>query len=208
MHRIPIFLLAACLAFAAGTHAQVPLKGENLCYNGDFSNTEDPRAGWTYNYAFAKISHYMGNHNRVELLPTYKGYQNVLFLNGTSETKVESKPIKFEQGVRYRCTLDINGNTTPHIYFTGYKWNPGIRPHEDPHIGDLRRIYKSQFRGHDVKKGNNGWKRETFEFPLEDASELSLKHLRQVRFITVYIIALADFPGQVYVDNVKVERIK
>lgn len=208
MYRYSLIFLALGMAVTTRLEAQIVQRGQNLCYNGDFSAKEDGLDGWTYDYRYAKISHYMGNHTRVSRLATYKGYQGVLLVNGSSETKVECKPIKFEQGARYRCTLDLNGTTSPHVYFTGYKWNPGIRPHEDPHIGDLRRIYKSQFRGHKVKKGSNGWKRVSFEFPLENASELSLKHLRYVRFITVYAIAIADAPGKVYIDNVKVERIK
>ena len=59
-----------------------------------------------------------------------------------------------------------------------------------------------------MQKGANGWKRVTFEFPMEDLSSLAKKHLKYVRFFTVYCIVLADFPGQIHIDNVKVERIK
>jgi hypothetical protein len=150
----------------------------------------------------------MQNHTRVSAEPAYRGKKNVLRIRGSSETKVESKPMAFEQGARYRCTLEMTGNTRPHIYFTGYKWQPGIRPYEDPHLGDLRRIYKSAFRGHKVTGSAGGWRRVTFEFPMKEPSKLAMKHLRYVRFFTVYVIVIADAPGEIYVDNVQVTRIK
>ncbi len=55
---------------------------------------------------------------------------------------------------------------------------------------------------------SGGWKRETFEFPLPNASELSLKHLKYVRFITVYFMVVVDAKGEAWIDNVSVKRIK
>jgi hypothetical protein len=150
----------------------------------------------------------MANKSRISAVESYKGYRNLAFVNGTSETRLESTPMKFEPGARYRCTIDINGNTSPHIYFRGHKWQPGIRPHDEPTLQELRTIYKSQFRNHTVKNGPNGWKRITFEFPLENLSSMAKKHLKYVRYFTVYCIVLADFPGQVYFDNCKVYRIQ
>jgi len=196
-----LLLVAATTAMAVGSR-------RNLCHNGTFDAEEGPLDGWMTDYQWEGNSHYMQNHTRVSVLPRHKGKRNVLFINGSSETKVESRPIPFEQGARYRCTLDMQGNTSPHIYFTGYKWNPGVRPNDNPHIGDLRRIYKSQFRNHEIRNIGGGWKRVQFEFPMKDLSKLAMKHLRYVRFITVYIIVLADFPGQIYVDNVEVEQIR
>lgn len=183
--------------------------GQNMVFNGSFDHPDDPLKGWTVNLEWLGNSHYMKNHTRIAAVESYKGYRNLAHINGKSkETKIESLPMKFEQGARYRCTIDVNGNTNPHIYFRGHKWQPGIRPHDEPTIPEMRTIYKSQFRGHKVQKGANGWKRITFEFPLEDLSSLAKKHLRYVRFFTVYAIVLADFPGEIYIDNVKVERIK
>ena len=196
-----LVLVGATTALAYGTR-------RNLCHNGTFDHEEGPLHGWTADYQWQGNSHYMQNHTRVSVLPQYQGKRNVLFINGSSETKVESRPIPFEPGARYRCTLEMRSDTSPHIYFTGYKWKPGIRPYETPHIGDLRRIYKGQFRNHDVKNIGGGWKRVSFEFPLENLSKLAMKHLRHVRFITVHMIVLADFTGKLYVDNVEVVRIK
>ena len=206
--KLALCVVCVALLVVGGVHGARPARAENLCYNGTFDSPEDPLAGWTYDYQWQGNSHYMQNHTRVSVEPTHRGKKNVLRINGSSETKVESKAIPFELGARYRCTLEMIGNTQPHIYFTGYKWQPGIRPYPDPHLGDLRRIYKSTFRGHKVTGSSGGWRRVTFEFPMENLSDLAMKHLRYVRFFTVYIIVIADAPGEIYVDNVQVTRIK
>ncbi len=185
--------------------------GNNLCYNGSFdsASTNGPLDGWTIDYRWTGNSFYQQNHNRCKPVDSYGGKSQVLHVNGRAgETKVESRPIPFEQGARYRCTLNLKGTTMPHMYFTGYKWKPGIRPYENPHIGDLRRIYKSQFRNTKVSSAGYGWKKVTFEFPLPNPSKLALKHLKYLRMFTVYIIVINDAKGEIYVDDVVVTRIK
>ena len=39
-------------------------------------------------------------------------------------------------------------------------------------------------------------------------SKLAQKHLKYLRFFTVFVIVVADASGQAYVDNVQVTRIK
>jgi hypothetical protein len=185
--------------------------GGELCHNGGFDASENPIDGWMIDYAWTGNSHYLDNKSRIAHLPSYGGKRGVMHLNGRGgETKVESLPIPFELGARYRCTIDYKSTAGPHIYFAGYKWKPGIRPYRDKpvHIGDLRKIFKSQFRNHKVSTRSGGWKRETFEFPLKNASELSLKHLRHVRFITVYFMVIEDASGEAWIDNVSVTKIK
>jgi len=186
-------------------------KGKNLCYNSGFDNTEKPLDGWMIDYAWTSNSHYVNNKSRINYLPSYAGKKSVMHINGRGgETLVECLPIPFVRGARYRCTITYKSTTSPHIYFAGYKWKPGIRPYHDKqvHLGDLRKIYKSQFRGHKVRKRTGGWKSETFEFPMENASKLSLKHIKYVRFITVYFMIIADARGEAWIDNVTVIRIK
>jgi len=219
-------LAVACAAYGASlktrssklrppsrlSSARSSSKGSNnLCYNGSFdsSSTNGPLDGWTIDYRWTGNSFYQQNHNRCKPVASYGGKSQVLHVNGRAgETKVESRPIPFEQGARYRCTLNYKGTTGPHMYFTGYKWKPGIRPYENPHIGDLRRIYKSQFRNTKVSSGGYGWKKVTFEFPMENPSKLAQKHLKYLRMFTVYIIVINDAKGEIYVDDVVVTRIK
>ena len=183
--------------------------GANLCFNGKFEQGTNGLDGWTFDYQWEGNSHYMQNHTRISVLRSFEGRSDVLFINGASaETKVESKPIVFEMGARYRCSLLLKGSTMPHIYFSGYKWQPGIRPYEDPHIGDLRKIYKSEFRNHQITGGPGGWKRVSFEFPLPNLSELALKHLKEVRFLTVYAVVVDTGKGTAYIDDVEVTRVQ
>ena len=202
--------LGLMLLTAVGNAAPVN-KGAELCHNGGFSHAEDPLNGWMIDYAWSGNSHYMGNKSHIKFLPRYGGKSGVMHVDGRGgETKVECLPIPFERGARYRCTIDYKATTGPHIYFTGYKWKPGIRPYADKpvHIGDLRRIYKSAFRNHKVRGLSGGWKRETFEFPMTNASALSLKHLKYVRFMTVYFVVVQYARGEAWIDNVSVKRIK
>ena len=183
--------------------------GGNLCYNGSFDSTNGPLHGWTIDYQWTGNSFYQQNHNRIKPVASYSGKSTVMHVDGRAgETKVECRPIPLEQGARYRCTLNLKGSTTPHMYFAGYKWKPGIRPYENPHLGDLRRIYKSQFRNHKVAGGSGGWKKVTFEFPLKNPSKLAKKNLKHLRQFTVYIILVDGTGGETYVDNVVVKRIQ
>lgn len=207
-------LVALLVALSwTGTHASAAPLGaaaptQNLCYNGTFDNATNALDGWTYDYQWEGNSHYMANHTRVSAQAGQNGRSKVMFINGGVETKVESKPIPFEAGARYQCALDITGTAMPHIYFAGYKWKPGVRPHADPHVGDLRKIYKSEFRNHKVTGGGGGWQRVSFEFPLPNLSDLAKQHLKDVRFITVYVCVVDGSGGQVYLDNVEVKKIR
>lgn len=199
-------LIVAGFASLAGGAPAVSRSQQNLCYNGTFDVPDKPLDGWMIDYRWTGNSHYAANHTRVSAVASHKGKRNVMRIKGGAETKVESAAIPFEQGARYQCTLNLMGSM-PHIYFSGYKWKPGIRPHEKPHLGDLRRIYKSQFRNTKVSSGGGGWKKVTFEFPLPNLSDLAKKHLKYVRFCTVYIIVINDASGEIYVDDVVVTKI-
>jgi hypothetical protein len=204
---------AAFLGAGLTTHAG-PLAVSNLCYNGSFEVATNGLDGWITDYRWEGNSHYMANHERIEVIPTYKGKTKVMHLDGQgggyTDTKAECQPIPYENGARYQCTLDLNSTTEPHVYFVGYKWKPGIRPYDDkpPHPGDLRRIYKSQFREHKITAGPNGWKKVTFEFPMENPSALAQQSLSELRFFTVIIMVVADYKGHAYVDDVRITKIK
>lgn len=214
--KLPISLLTMAVAFvcaSATCRAAGAFSSSNLCYNGSFSCTNNPLDGWITDYSWSGNSHYMSNHQRVKVLPSHAGKKNVMHLDGQSggytDTKAECQPIPYIKGARYQCSMDLQTTTGPHIYFVGYKWKPGVRPYYDkaPHPGDLRRIYKSEFRGHKVKGGSGGWSRVTLEFPIENPSELAQQSLKEIRFFTVIVIIVADAQGQAYVDDVNIKRI-
>ena len=86
------------------------------------------------------------------------------------------------------------------IYFAGYKWEPGIRPHEAPELGELRLIYKSKAS---AGEASSTWKKEELELPGVELSAQAKSHLKLVRYVTLYIWMMKD--GQV--DNVTIEKI-
>lgn len=174
------------------------IAAENLLVNGDFENKEEPLAGWTVDYQFTENSNYMQNHTRVSVVPGDGVKRNVLRIAAPPESKVEGMLIPYEPGARYRCTLDAKGAFT-RIYFAGYKWKPGVRPHEDPHPGELRMIYKSKA----CTDISTTWKTATLEFPMQELSAQAKKHLSYVRFICLYIWTNEG----VSIDNVKITEI-
>lgn len=207
-----------CLASFCLSHA---LAGENLLINGSFDDKEDPLKGWLWDYRFTDNTWYAKNHEHVSVLPAEGVRKGVLKLNvgdrwlaDNGGVKVDSKPVPFEPDARYR--LSFNARTTgpkSRIYIEGYQWKPGIKPHPDPEFHELRMIYKGKivFMGN-TKEGTftgttKSWEKGTTEFPMEDRSDLSQKHLKSVKFISVHIVGIV-VEGDLFVDDVVLERIK
>ena len=94
--------------------------------------------------------------------------------------------------------MDVKGGPY-RIYFAGYKWKPGVRPNDNPHLGDLRMIYKSKA----VAGSNSSRKRVRIELPGVKLSEQAKAHLKDVRFITVYVWMMGEGGT---VDNVTVTK--
>lgn len=189
-------ILLACLAITHGRAA------ENLVENGDFSDTKEPLKGWLTDYAWSGNKHYVGNKERVAVVASEGGKSKVAKITpaGDAGAKMECLPILFEAGYRYTCELEVKGGPY-RIYFAGYKWEPGVRPHEKPELGELRLIYKSKASS---GSGGSSWKKEKLELPGVELSATAKKHLKEVRFITLYVWMMKDG----YVDNITVTRTK
>jgi hypothetical protein len=195
-------LVAGAVACLAGSSA---LAQSNLCYNGSFNSPNGALDGWTVDYEWTGNSKYAKNRDTVSALPEFRGRKNVMCLGYTYENKVESKPIKFEPGTRYQCTLEFIGDVPVRFSFNGYMWRPGVAPYDDPHLKDLRRIFKS-----DAVTGTaKGWRTMTFTFPHPEISELAWSHLKQVRYITAMVLvpALGVEGKGTYISNVKVIKL-
>ncbi|MCX6998257.1 MAG: hypothetical protein NTV49_14530 [Kiritimatiellaeota bacterium] len=191
-------LLVVSLFWAAAAAAET---SSNLCYNGSFNSTNGPLDGWNVNYEWMGNQNFMKNHEACTMLPSYKGKSNVLWVNPGTQARVESKPIPIEKGVRYKCTMDLIADDS-RFYFKCYKWEPGIAPHPDPHLSELRRTYKSE--AYTGGSGGGGWKTVSFYLPMEEISELAWQHYKDVRFATIY---MCRYRGGWYVTNVRVEKI-
>ena len=116
--------------------------------------------------------------------------------------KMESDPIPLEKGFRYRCKMDVKMDRggPVKIYFAGYKWKPGIRPHDNPELGELRMIYKSKA---DTGAGKS-MGRMKIELPGVKLSSATRSHLKHVRFITLYVWIRKE--GSI--DDVRITKTK
>lgn len=191
---LPLVLLVS-LALHAASSSPV---GQNLIQNGTFDDPSDPLKGWVVDYAFTGNSHYTGNKSRVSIA-TEGARNNVVQFgsNGDAGVKMECRSFSIEPGFRYTCTLDIKGGGY-RIYFAGYQFTPGVRPHENPELGELRMVYQSK-----AAVGSSAtWKQEKIELPGVALSPQAVDHLKKVRQLTVYIWMAK--PGMV--DNVVVTK--
>ena len=169
--------------------------------NSNFDDGANPPTGWTTDYEWSGNSYYIGNKNAVTIL-TEPGRGSVVHLKPVklddAGAKMETIPFPIEPGFRYKCTLDVKGGPS-RVYFAGYRWAPGVRPNDAPALPDLRMIYKSKAANTPLSPG---WTTVSLEFPGVALSPDALKHLQQVRFMTLYVWFMN--PGSV--DNIVVTK--
>ncbi len=198
-----LFLLTAIILMLAGnTFAG----SANLIVNGNFEDPENPTKGWNLDW-----HHDDGieppNLPNVAILKKDGLKRNVLQVKQwKGEPKVLSPVAKFEFGKRYliECDVRTDSKTTVRLYPAGLKWKPGIRPYDNPHIGDMRLIYKGT-----VVTVGTGWKRIKAIFPhhpYDKLSPLAKKHLRPVRFVGLYSVTIVG--GAIYFDNCVIKETK
>lgn len=195
-HMRLIFLRA--LVIANVCCAASTTLAQSLLENGDFENPTDPLKGWITDYAFTGNRHYVGNKQHISIV-TDGARKNVVKFGsaGDAGVKMESVPFPFEPGFKYVCNLDIKGGYR--LYFAGYQWAPGVKPHVNPELGELRMVYQSKA----TTGTSEVWKQEQLELPGVALSPQALAHLKKVRFLTVYIYM--GTPGSV--DNVTLTKV-
>lgn len=189
-----LFALASLAAHAASPGRETP----SLIANGGFDDPSDPLKGWVIDYAFTGNSNYIGNKSHVSIA-TEGARKNVVQFGdaGGAGVKMECRCFPIEPGFRYSCTLDIKGGGY-RLYFAGYQFTPGVRPHENPDLGELRMVYQSKA----TVGSSTDWKQEKIELPGIALSPQAIDHLKKVRYLTVYIWMAK--PGMV--DNVVVTK--
>ncbi len=187
------------LAFSMPPSASLVAAPASLIENGSFDDPANPLKGWITDYAFTNNKHYVGNKEHVSI--TTEGIRkNVVHLGsaGDAGVKMECRAFPLEPGFKYTCTLDIKSGGY-RLYFAGYQFTPGVRPHENPELSELRMVYQSKA----AVGSSEAWKQETIELPGVKLSSQAIEHLKKVRFLTVYIWMLK--PGMV--DNVTVTKV-
>jgi hypothetical protein len=204
------------------TAAGVAFAASNLVVNGSFDNPDDRLYGWKYTYDREGESWYFDNHRYVSVVARDEGRPNVLRLHGTDAllnvpgqgVKVDSRPIPVVLPGRFRFSVWAR-STGPccRILIEGYSWAPKVSPHPDPELHELRKRYKfSQLYFSKEQEGEysavgRAWQRASMLFPEDRLSPLAQACLKEVQFLVVHIVAIAGSEGDLFVDDVTLERI-
>lgn len=189
------FLLPSLLLIVTALVADA----QSMLENGNFDNPADPLKGWVTDYEWSGNSYYVGNKKHVSIV-TEGARKNVVKFDsaGDAGVKMECRAFPLDPGFKYICNLDIKGGGY-RIYFAGYQWTPGVRPHDNPELGELRMIYQSKA----TTGTSEAWKQEKIELPGIALSASAIEHLKKVRYLTVYIWMVK--PG--FVDNVTLTKV-
>ena len=193
------FILSSLALIAAALFAVPSARGQSFLENGDFENATDPFKGWVTDYEWTKNSYYVGNKAHLTIASEGARKNFVNFGDaGDGGVKLETRAFPIEAGFKYICNLDIKGSAY-RVYFAGYQWAPGIRPHENPELSELRMVYQSKA----LIGTNEAWTKGKLELPGVVLSPAAIEHLRKVRYLTLYIWMMK--PGSV--DNVTITKV-
>lgn len=217
-------LAIAALMLAPAVMRAASEGATNALPNGSFGEQTPSLAGWRADYTADRNRWYKQNHKYVSIVPRDGVHRNVLRLHVATKVladnqgvKVDSVPVPYEPGARYRLTVAAR-STGPdaRILIEGYQWRPGIKPHAKPDFHALRMVYR-QGGGRMLYFGNrtNGafsgaqrkWLKGSCVFPGPDLSSAARRHLKRVRFIAVHIVGIGGGAGDLCVDDVRLERL-
>ena len=192
-------LFLTLLLIAVALSAVPAARAQSLLENGGFDNPTDPFKGWLTDYAWTGNSFYVGNKDHLSIV-TEGAKKNVVKFGdaGDGGVKMECRAFPLEPGFKYICTFDIKGGGY-RVYFAGYQWAPGVKPHDNPELSELRMIYKSKA----LTGSSDVWKQEKVELPGVTLSAAALEQLKKVRYLTIYIWMVK--PG--FLDNVTVTKV-
>ena len=193
----------------------------NLVTNGSFDDPANNLAAWRYRYDRPGESWYFENHTFVSVVDNDNGRSKVLRLHGTDAVlnvpgqgvQVDSKPIPATLKGTYRFSAWARG-TGPgcRMLVEGYKWRKEIAPHPDPDIWELRKCYRfsqiyfgKQVSGEIASVGAT-WQKGTTVLGEEKPSPLAKDKLAEIQFLVVHIVAIAGSAGDLFVDDVRLEK--
>ncbi len=203
--------------------------GSNLVVNGHFNDTNEFLRGWKYNYVDTGNELFASNHTYVAVT-NESGKPHVLALRandaliGIQGVQVDSYPIAVAPGGRFKLTVSAK-TTWPdcRILVEGYRWKPGVKPHANPQLAEMRKCYRFTQVYFGAEKAGTmggikremGWRTASQTFPDEKKDKLAQEKFDQVQFLVVHIIAIGNWPKSpevpewifLYVDDVNLERI-
>ena len=224
-------LAALCAAAQAWAGPGGP--SSNLVINGSFDATP-PLAHWRYEYKLGGESWYADNDTCISVIPQESGRKNVLrmvtpFAKAWAPgqgVKVDSFPIPIDPKGKYRLTVSAR-STGPNcrILLYGLKWRPGIKPHPDPELHELRecyhfaQVYFGGAKGGDFGNVGKTWGTATMTFPDPPMTDLAKGLYEQIRFVSLHVVSIGAIipPGQMktmstdesclYVDDIRLEKL-
>lgn len=212
------FLLASSAAWA----------GSNLVGNAHFSDTNEFLRGWKYNYEDTGNSLYANNHTYVTLtnvdskhhVVALRANNDMLNLTGQG-VMLDSDPIAVAPGGRYKLTVTAKTmGPDCRILVEGYRWKPGVKPHANPKLAEVRKCYRfAQVYFGAEKTGSWGGIRPeqglitaSQTFPDVKMTKLAKESYDKIQFLVVHILAIGGTTGgqewvTIYVDDFELERI-
>jgi len=209
--------IAALLLLAASAQGA----GSNLVFNASWDSEGEPLTGWQIKYDQKGESWYFENHLHVFVLPLESGRRTVLRLAVPRQdiadnqgTKTDSRPIPVKPGGKYKLTAFAR-STGPNcqLLMEGYRWKPGITPHPNPTLYELRKCYtfRQLFFG-PVEGGTMGgpdktWRRASMTVPEKVTGKLQKQKLDEIEFLVLHFNAIGGVVGDLYVDDVELERV-
>ena len=215
--RRGIKLLAASALLFPGI---VFAASDNLLANGSFDNAAAPLANWRITYDLPGEGQYIGNEKLVSVVPMESGRKQVLRFEvsakvaGWQGVKTDSAPVPIEPNGKYRFSAAAK-TTGPNcrIMLEGYKWRPGIKPHANPELSELRRMYKfaqlyyGGAKGGDFGNVGRSWSTASMTLPDTKMTDLAKEKYNEVKFLVAHIVGIGGGGGVLYVDDVKIEKI-
>lgn len=189
--------------------------GKNLVENGSFDNEENHLKGWRIEYPGSDM--YASNPDYIEIIDRLDGRRWVVCHNpglaSVQGTKMDSKPIPFDPKASYKFSMEAKTTGPPgRILIEGYRWKPGIRPHENPQLHELRKCYKFKKLFFGSKKEGEfsgvekSWSKAERTFPEKDMSPLAMKMFKRIEFLLVHIVKIGVPDGKLYIDNVRLVK--
>lgn len=219
MKLLPLRLVLVSMLLSATARAAEPA-GANLVVNGSFDAEGDALAGWKWKYGLPGESEYFDNHEFISTTAEGGARKNVLKIHvpakqaGWEGVKVDSAPVPIRKGARYSFSADAR-STGPdaRILLEGYRWRPGIKPHPNPELHELRKCYKFELlffgqAGGAFSGVGRGWKTASQVIPKDNMKDLQKQMFGQVEFVVVHLIGIGGGEGDLFVDNVRIEEVK
>lgn len=212
--RIAAAAVVCCVAASAPA-------ASNLVVNGSFDDPSQPLKGWKTKYDLPGESWYEKNHECVSVVGTESGRAKVMRMQvsdqiaGWQGIRADSDAIPIEKGASYKFSAWAR-STGPdcRIMIEGFRWKPGIKPHANPDYSELRKCYKFEqlFFG-PQKAGDFGgvghaWSHADMTLPKPKMTKMAQELYDQVRFLVVHLVGIGGKGGELFVDDVVIEKVK